>query len=108
MKPAEEYHQVIEPLIEDGDYQAAIGALDQLLTANPDFAGGYYELGTIHYKYGDKDKVLECYLKAIEKEHISTALRHFQGNISRTAKALQIPRSTLRDRLKDLGVRYKP
>ena len=47
-------------------------------------------------------------LQEIEKEHISTALRHFQGNISRTAKALQIPRSTLRDKLKDLGIHYKP
>ena len=47
-------------------------------------------------------------LQELEKEHISTALRHFQGNISRTAKALQIPRSTLRDKLKDLGIHYKP
>jgi DNA-binding NtrC family response regulator len=47
-------------------------------------------------------------LKVIEKEHISTALRRFQGNISRTAKALQIPRTTLRDRLKDLEIQYKP
>ena len=68
MKPAEEYHQVIEPLIEDGDYQAAIGALESLLSANPDFACGYYELGTIHYKYGDKNMVLKCYLKAVEND----------------------------------------
>jgi DNA-binding NtrC family response regulator len=47
-------------------------------------------------------------LQEIEKEHISTALRRFQGNISQTAKALQIPRSTLRDKLKDLGIHYKP
>lgn len=47
-------------------------------------------------------------LKAIEKEHISTALRRFQGNISRTAKALQIPRTTLRDRIKELEIQYKP
>ena len=45
-------------------------------------------------------------LQEIEKEHISTALRRFQGNISHTAEALQIPRSTLRDKLKDLGIHY--
>ncbi len=45
-------------------------------------------------------------LDSIEKEHISTALRRFQGNITRTAKALQVPRSTLRDKLKDLGIHY--
>jgi UDP-3-O-acyl-N-acetylglucosamine deacetylase len=41
-------------------------------------------------------------------EHIMAALQRFQGNISRTAKALQIPRTTLRDRLRDLGIEYKP
>ena len=46
-------------------------------------------------------------LNEIEKEHISTTLRRFQGNISRTAKALQVPRSTLRDKLKGLGIHYK-
>jgi DNA-binding NtrC family response regulator len=47
-------------------------------------------------------------LQAIEKEHISAALRRCNGNISHTAKALQIPRTTLRDRLRDLGIQYKP
>ena len=47
-------------------------------------------------------------LEEIEKEHIITALQRFQGNISRTAKALQIPRTTLRDKIRDLGIQYKP
>jgi DNA-binding NtrC family response regulator len=47
-------------------------------------------------------------LKQIEKEHIGAALQRCQGNISQTAKALQIPRTTLRDRIKDLGISYKP
>jgi two-component system response regulator HydG len=45
-------------------------------------------------------------LDAIEKEHITTVLRRFHGNISRAARALQVPRSTLRDKLKDLGIHY--
>jgi DNA-binding NtrC family response regulator len=45
-------------------------------------------------------------LQEIEKEHISAALRRFQGNISQAAKALQIPRTTLRDRIRDLGISY--
>ncbi len=68
MKPAEEYKEVIEPLLENGNYQAAISALDELLAANPDYAWGYYELGAIHYQYGDKDKVLDCYIKAVEND----------------------------------------
>jgi DNA-binding NtrC family response regulator len=48
-----------------------------------------------------------CSLREIEKEYISAALRRFQGNISRTAKALQIPRSTLRDKLRDLEIPNK-
>jgi DNA-binding NtrC family response regulator len=46
-------------------------------------------------------------LQEIEKEHISTALQCFHGNIARAAKALQIPRTTLRDKIKDLGIEYK-
>ena len=47
-------------------------------------------------------------LQEIEKEHVNTALRRFQGNISQAAKALQIPRTTLRDKIRDLGIQYKP
>jgi two-component system NtrC family response regulator len=47
-------------------------------------------------------------LQEIEKEHIGAALQYFQGNVARTAKALQIPRTTLRDKLRELGIQYKP
>ena len=46
-------------------------------------------------------------LQEIEKKHISAALSRFQGNVARTAKALQIPRTTLRDKIKELGIQYK-
>jgi DNA-binding NtrC family response regulator len=46
-------------------------------------------------------------LQEIEKEHISTALHRFHGNVTRAAKALQIPRTTLRDRIRELGIQYK-
>jgi DNA-binding NtrC family response regulator len=46
-------------------------------------------------------------LSEIEKGHIAAALHRFHGNISRTAKALQIPRTTLRDKIRDLGIHYK-
>ncbi len=46
-------------------------------------------------------------LQEIEKGHIMAALQRFQGNISRTAKALQIPRTTLRDKIRDLGIQHK-
>ncbi len=47
-------------------------------------------------------------LEELEKGHIMAALQRFQGNISQTAKALQIPRTTLRDKMRDLGIEYKP
>ena len=47
-------------------------------------------------------------LQEIEKKHISTALHRFHGNVTRTAKALQIPRTTLRDRIRELGIQYRP
>jgi tetratricopeptide (TPR) repeat protein len=66
MKTADEFYQDIEPLIQNGWYSAAIDALEQLMKIKPDFGRGYYELGTLHYKHGDKGKVLECYKKCHE------------------------------------------
>lgn len=66
MKTAEEFYRDIEPLIENEWYQAAICAFEQLLNAYPGFARGHHELGTLHYKYGDKDNTLECYKKSVE------------------------------------------
>jgi DNA-binding NtrC family response regulator len=47
-------------------------------------------------------------LQEIEKGHITAALQRFQGNISQAAKALQMPRTTLRDKIRDLGIQHKP
>jgi DNA-binding NtrC family response regulator len=46
-------------------------------------------------------------LEEVEKRHIMATLQRFQGNISRAAKALQIPRTTLRDKIRDLGILKK-
>lgn len=95
MKPVQEYSEVIEPLIENGNYQAAISALDELLSANPNFAYGYYELGTIHFKYGDKDKVLECYKKAVENDpentdYLRNLADYYHVELERIEPALEI------------------
>ena len=66
MKTVEQYYQDIQPLIENEWYQAAISAFEQLLQTHPSFARGQYELGTLHYKFGAKDRVLDCYRKAVE------------------------------------------
>lgn len=68
MKTVEEYYRDIEPLIENGWHQAAISAFEQLLQTHPAFARGHYELGTLHYEIGAKERVLECYNKAVECE----------------------------------------
>ena len=46
-------------------------------------------------------------LAGIERETITRALAHFKGNISLAAKHLNIARSTLRDRLKKLGIKAR-
>ncbi len=46
-------------------------------------------------------------LAGIERETIVKALAQFKGNISLTAKHLNIARSTLRDRLKKLGIKAR-
>lgn len=66
MKTAEEYYRDIQPLIENGWYQAAISAFEQLLQTHPTFALGHYEIGTLYYKTGVKEKALDCYKKAVE------------------------------------------
>lgn len=66
MKTAEEYYRDIQPLIENGWYQAAISAFEQLLQTHPTFALGHYEIGTLYYKTGAKEKALDCYKRAVE------------------------------------------
>jgi len=66
MKTAEEYYRDIQPLIENGWYQAAISAFEQLLQTHPTFALGHYETGTLYYKTGAKERALDCYKKAVE------------------------------------------
>ncbi|CAB1064795.1 hypothetical protein D1BOALGB6SA_9592 [Olavius sp. associated proteobacterium Delta 1] len=68
MKTAEEYYQDIQPLIENQWYQAAICAYEQFLQTNPSFARAYYDLATLYYEFGEKDRVLECYKRAVDYE----------------------------------------
>ncbi len=44
-------------------------------------------------------------LREIEREHIIAALHRYKGNISQAARALKIPRTTLRDRIKELRIK---
>jgi Nif-specific regulatory protein len=43
-------------------------------------------------------------LQEVEKEHIIKTLKQFNGNKSKAARALQISRSTLREKLKQYGI----
>jgi len=47
-------------------------------------------------------------LETMEKEHIGHALRHFEGNLTRTAQCLGIALSTLKRKLQRYGVRPDP
>lgn len=59
MKSCEEIYQDIQSLIEEGRTDDAIRALEELLQSHTDFARAHYDLGTLYWESGAKDKALE-------------------------------------------------
>jgi two-component system nitrogen regulation response regulator GlnG len=51
------------------------------------------------------DFMLENFLSDLEKQYVSTALEHCNGNLSKAAKLLKMNRTTLYSRLEKLGIR---
>ncbi|HEY3487696.1 MAG TPA: sigma-54 dependent transcriptional regulator [Gammaproteobacteria bacterium] len=51
------------------------------------------------------DFMLENFLSTLEKEYVTAALEHCNGNLSKAAKLLKMNRTTLYSRLEKLGIR---
>jgi DNA-binding NtrC family response regulator len=51
------------------------------------------------------DFMLEGFLSDLEKQYVTTALEHCNGNLSKAAKLLKMNRTTLYSRLEKLGIR---
>jgi DNA-binding NtrC family response regulator len=64
-------------------------------------------LETVAIRSGPAKVALRDELAGIERQTIAKALAGFGGNISRTARHLNIARGTLRDRMKRLGIKPK-
>ena len=95
MKTIEEYYRDIEPLIGNGWYQAAISAFEELLRTNPTFARGHYELGSLLYETGAKEKVLECYQKAVQYDpdnidYLRSLADFYHGVLEQIEPALEV------------------
>jgi tetratricopeptide (TPR) repeat protein len=58
--------------MENGDYQAALADIDQILTAKPDFAEGWNKRATVYYLMGDYRKAIADIDRTLELEP-----RHF-------------------------------
>ncbi len=56
---------------------------------------------------GEKEQKTFMTLKGLEKTAITTSLKRFNGNQSKAATALDIPRSTLHDRIQEYGINVK-
>ena len=54
----------------------------------------------------ETDGALSASVRRFEREQILAALRQAQGNVSRAARALRVPRNTLRHRTARLGLSH--
>ncbi len=63
-KSPQEMYQEIQPLLNNGDPDKAIGALEELLQSYPDTALVHNDLGVLYYHTGDKDKARDHYEQA--------------------------------------------
>lgn len=54
-------------LLREGDYDAAIAVLEQVLRRDPDNEYAYFFLGCAHFEKGAFDRALKAYVLALEK-----------------------------------------
>jgi len=95
MKTVEQYYQDIQPLIENEWYQAAICAYQQLLETDPTLAKAHYDLGTLQYKFGDKNRATEHYHKAVEHDpdnidYLKSLADFYHAELERIEPALEL------------------
>jgi tetratricopeptide (TPR) repeat protein len=73
MKTCEEIYKDIQPLIDKGRHEDAIGALEKLLDSYPDFAQGHNDLGILYFHLGDKEKALYHHRESVNLQPDNTS-----------------------------------
>lgn len=69
----------VQAMVSAGDNEAAIKALEDLVTKCPDNAIAHNDLGVLCYNRGDKEKALTHYEKAVQLQPVNTT---FQKNLA--------------------------
>ncbi len=68
MKSCQEMYENVNLLVENGNNEGAISALEELLESHPDFGQAHYDLGSLYLEMGEKEKALEQYHESINLE----------------------------------------
>jgi tetratricopeptide (TPR) repeat protein len=78
-KSAQEMYHEIQPLLNSGDSEAAVEALQKLLSVHPDFALAHNDLGVLCYQQGNKETAQSHYEHAsrLQPDNIT-----FQKNLA--------------------------
>jgi tetratricopeptide (TPR) repeat protein len=75
VKDYENIYQAIQPLFNSGSAEDAIAALENLVNAYPEFARAHYDLGSLYYHNGEKDKALTRFQEAVRLEPASSLFK---------------------------------
>ena len=75
MKSREEMYANVKPCIENGSNEDAISALEKLLESHPGFGQAHFDLGSLYFEVGEKEKALEHYHESINLEPGNTGFR---------------------------------
>lgn len=89
----------------NGDYEAAIGALERLLFYNPDLPAVKYELGSLYYRLGSYDLATRYFNEALASPNLDSATKDkIEAYLADSEK--QSKRSRLSGLLQ-AGIRYQ-
>lgn len=61
-------YENVNLLVENGNNEDTISALEELLESHPDFGQAHYDLGSLYFELGENEKALEHYHESINLE----------------------------------------
>jgi tetratricopeptide (TPR) repeat protein len=69
-------YKQVQPLIENGNQEEAINAMQKLLQTYPEFAQGHHDLGALYFDRGDKEAAFKHYQESVNlAPHVATYLK---------------------------------
>ena len=72
MKSLSEMYENVKLILDSGDKEGTISALEKLLQSYPDSGQAHYDLGSLYFEIGTKEKALEHFHEAIALEPFNT------------------------------------